>query len=104
MKKLLFKYIGIAAAVLFSLSLGEIVSRAIIMNKRDIYVNKLIGRYQPRYPSITQKNLISAELTSKWWNTYIHLTFEDATAEINITAQLYVFDVGESWILYEPKS
>lgn len=104
MKKILFKYIGIVAAVLFSFLLGEIVSRAIIENKLDIYVNGLIKKYQPKYPSITKNNLISVQLTSKWWNTYIHLTFEDATAEIDITAQLYVFDVGESWILYEPKS
>lgn len=103
MKTSLFKYIGIIAVVLFSFLLKEIASRAIIDNNRDIYVNRLIKKYQPRYPSITEKNLVSVQITSDWWDTYIHLTFEDATSEINITAQLFVLDVGESWILYESK-
>lgn len=97
------KYISIIAIILFSFLLGEIVSRPIIENNRDIYVNELIKIYQRRYPLITQKNLISVQITSDWWDTYIHLKFEDSTAEIYITALVFVFDLGESWILYEPK-
>lgn len=103
MKISAFKYIGIIVAVIFSFLSGEIVSRAIIENKRDMYVDSLIKKYQPKYPMITQKNLVSVQITHDWWDTYIDLTFENATAEIDIRAQLYVLDIGESWILYEFK-
>lgn len=102
-KKSVFKYIWIIAAVILSVLLMEMVSRAIIENNRDFYVNNLIRKYQARYPMITRKNLVSVHTTSSWWDTYIDLTFENATAEIDIRAQLYVLDIGESWILYEFK-
>lgn len=110
MKKMLFN-IGIIAAVLFYSLLNGIVSRSIIEYRRDIYVNRLISKYQPSYPMITQKNLVSVQITSEWKKSYIlftresyiHLEFEDSTAEINITARVFELGLGESWILYESK-